>query len=575
MLSCRKAIFGTVQRNIIMRSLFFLLLFLIQYPALCQQPYYTKPFRGNLSQTVSYGSLRNNEFSTGIGISTPGLAGVPVIAVADGYVSHIFFSNNGLGKSVSITHDNGSTSVYSHLDRFSKDIEEYARIIQYKNQSYEIDIDVKANLLPVQKNNIIGLSGISGETTMPMLHFALINTKSGDFLNPLSVGVFLEKTEAPVINSIRIFSFQNPGSATQKNISTLVPVVFNNDKYTTQNDVEISATGLTGIAIETKDPVNTGAITQFELSVNGLLWSELKLNRIKKPDLNSMKGLTFQDDENRLFYRTWGTDCNPLPEFRFTGNRGLLDLRPGENVDVKIVIKNAAGKTSTLELKLKGEKSNDNQIIAPAKDIFKCGLANNFKVPGFEIILKENSIFEDFYPEYFSEEKTNEYCSAIHTIKNTDVALFSPVTIRIKTDGIDKKLASKTYIILKESDKPTILGGTWKDGWIEAETTRFATFAAQTDTVPPVIEAISIENHETLKESNRIQFKITDTFSGIGEITGMLDGEWALFEYDAKRNLLTHYFDQTRFSFNRRHKLKLEVSDKCRNTSVYEATFEK
>lgn len=575
MLSCRKAIFGTVQRNISMRSLFFLLLFLIQYPVLCQQPYYTKPFRGNLSQTVSYGSFRNNEFSTGIGISTPGLAGIPVIAVADGYVSYISVSNKGLGKSISITHDNGSTSVYGHLERFSKDIEEYARIIQYKNQSYEIDIDVKANLLPVQKNNIIGLSGISGETTMPMLHFALFNTKSGDFLNPLSVGVYLEKSEAPVINSIRIISFQNSDDAIQENMSTMVPVVLNNDKYTTQNNIEISATGLIGIALETKDPINTGAVAQLELSVNGVLWSELKLNRIQKTDLNSMKGLTFQDDENRLFYRTWGTDCNPLPEFRFTGNSGLLNIKPGENTDVKLSIKNASGKSSTLEFRIKGEKSNDNQIITPTGDIFKCGVANTFKVPGFEILLKENSLFEDFYPEYFSEEKTNEFCSVIHIIKNTNVPLFNPVTIRIKTDGIDKKLASKTYIILKESDKPTMLGGTWKDGWIEAETTRFGTFAAQTDTVPPVIEAISIENHEALKESNRVQFKITDTFSGIGKITGMLDGQWALFEYDAKRNLLTHYFDQTRFSFNRRHKLNLEVWDKCGNTVVYEATFEK
>ncbi len=558
-----------------MRYIFFLVLILIQFGAHSQQPYYTKPIRGNLSQTVSYGCFYNNEFFTGIGILTPGLGGVPVVAVADGYVSHITVSNKGLGNSISVTHDNGSTSVYGHLERFSKVIEEYAHILQYKHQSFEIDIDVKANLIPVQKNNIIGWSGISGETQMPMLFFALKNTKTGDFLNPLSVGVYFEKIDAPVIHSIRVISFQNEGQDACENSNTRIPIEFNNKKYTTQNNAEIFAKGLTGIAIETLDPVNTGAITQIELSVNGALWSDLKLNRIGKTGLNSIKGLIFQDDENRQFYRTWGTTCNPLPEFRFTGKNGLLDIKPGEIADIKLIIKNAAGKTSTLEFKLKGEKSDDNQSIVQAGAIFKCGVANTFKVPGFEILLKENALFENFYPDYFSEEKTNEFCSAIHTIKNTDVPLFSPAIVRIKTDGIDKKLASKTYILLKESDKPTILGGTWKDGWMEAETTRLGTFAVQTDTIPPVIEAISIENHENLKESDRVQFKITDPFSGIGKITGMLDGEWALFEYDAKRNLLTHYFDQTRFSFNRRHKLKLEVSDNCGNTAVYEATFEK
>jgi hypothetical protein len=387
------------------------------------------------------------------------------------------------------------------------------------------------------------------------------------------VGVYLGKSDAPVINSIRVISFQNNECSEQESKNTLIPVVFNNDKYTTQNEIEVSASGLTGIAIETNDPVNTGAITQLEVSVNGVLWSELKLNRIQKADLNGMKGLAFQDDENRLFYRTWGTVCNPLPEFRFNGDKGLLDIKPGENIDIKIVIKNASGKTSTLELKLKGEKINVNKITAKTGDIFKCGIANNFKVPGFEILLKENTLFEDFYPEYFSEEKSDEYCSSLHSIKNTDVPLFSSATVRIKTDGIDKNLASKTYIILKETG--AILGGIWKDGWIEAETTRFGTFASQIDTIPPVIVPNSIENYEILNEPNRIQFKITDTLSGIGTYKGMLNGEWALFEYDAKRNLLTHYFDQTRFSFNRRHKLKLEVSDKCGNTAVYEATFEK
>lgn len=558
-----------------MRSLFILLLLIIQYTVFSQQPYYAKPYRGDLPQTISYGSFRSNEFFTGIGIATPGISGISVVAVADGYVSHISVGNTGLGKSLSITHDNGSTSVYGHLDRFSKDIEEYVRIIQYKNQSYEIDIDLKDNLLPVQKSRIIGLSGISGETTTPMLHFALTNTKTGDFLNPLSVGVFLEKSEAPVINSIRIISFHDQERGEQESKNTLVPVVFNNDKYMTQNNVELSASGFIGIAIETNDPINTGAITQLELFVNGLLLSELKLNRIKKSDLNSMRGLTFHDDEDRLFYRTWSTNCNPLPEFSFSGKNGLLETKSGENLDVKVVIKNAAGKSSKLEFRLKEEKNNVTQVDTQTKNYLQCGVPDTFKVNGFEVLLKENSLFEDFYPEYSSEEKTDEYCSPLHTIKNTDVALYCPATVRIKTKGMDEKLAPKTYIILKESGKSTMLGGTWRDNWMEAETTRFGTFSVQTDTTPPVIEAISIENHETLKESNRIQFKIADTFSGIGKITGMLDSEWALFEFDAKRNLLTHYFDQTRFSFNRRHKLKLEVSDKCGNTTVYEATFEK
>jgi len=61
--------------------------------------------------------------------------------------------------------------------------------------------------------------------------------------------------------------------------------------------------------------------------------------------------------------------------------------------------------------------------------------------------------------------------------------------------------------------------------------------------------------------------------SGIKNIEGIIDDKWALFEYDPKNHLITHYFDNERFELKKRHQLLLTVSDYKGNKTTYEATF--
>jgi hypothetical protein len=79
----------------------------------------------------------------------------------------------------------------------------------------------------------------------------------------------------------------------------------------------------------------------------------------------------------------------------------------------------------------------------------------------------------------------------------------------------------------------------------------------------------------SLTETDKIRFEIKDDLAGIETIEGLIDGKWALFEYDAKNNLITHYFDAERFEMNKQHNFKLMVTDNRGNSSVYEASFQK
>jgi len=66
----------------------------------------------------------------------------------------------GYGKVLYLTHPTGYTTVYAHLSKFGKGIEDYVKSIQYKKKSYETgNIFLKPNQIPVKKGQIIAYSG--------------------------------------------------------------------------------------------------------------------------------------------------------------------------------------------------------------------------------------------------------------------------------------------------------------------------------------------------------------------------------------------------------------------------------
>lgn len=78
------------------------------------------PFDFPILLSGNFGELRSNHFHSGIDFKTQGVEGKPVHAVQEGYVSRISVSPWGYGNGLYITHPDGTTTVYGHLQRFSK-----------------------------------------------------------------------------------------------------------------------------------------------------------------------------------------------------------------------------------------------------------------------------------------------------------------------------------------------------------------------------------------------------------------------------------------------------------------------
>ena len=160
------------------------------------QDYFRSPLDIQLVLSGTFAELRSNHFHSGLDIKTNGKQGLKVYAAAQGYVSRIKISRYGYGKALYITHPNGYTTVYAHLQKFSPEIEAYIKKQQYQRERFEIELFPKLNALKIESDALVAFSGNTGGSSGPHLHFE-IRDKQERPINPMLFGLDIKDTTAP------------------------------------------------------------------------------------------------------------------------------------------------------------------------------------------------------------------------------------------------------------------------------------------------------------------------------------------------------------------------------------------
>ncbi len=565
-----------------MNKLFTLFLFFLITISYAQNEYYSSPVKIPILLSGNFAELRSNHFHSGIDIKTQGVTGFPIYSVADGFVSRIVVSPTGYGNALYINHPNGTTTVYGHLQSFRDDIAKYVKENQYLQISFKVDLKVLPGEFQIKKDDIIAKSGNSGSSGGPHLHFEIRDTKSENPLNPLKYNFDIKDTIPPKILSLMMTPLSDDSYVIDDTKKRRFPIVFYDGKYHIKNNPAVPGYGEIGFAIETNDYLNGSwnkcGIYSMQLTVDEELYFSHQLDQFSFAEgryINSFIDYETYIDLERRFQKTWVEPGNKLSTYNYLKGNGAFKANGNSIHKIRIQLKDTYGNSSTLEFRVESklrEIAKEEEVFL---EEFDYNSDNQFNTDDIQLEIPNGALYKNLKFNYKTMPVAPGYYSEIHVIHKNTIPLHKNAALKIRVKYLPRELESKALLVTidDKTDKYWAAGGKFKDGWITSKIRAFGHYAVKIDTIPPTIKPLSIKTDNTLTESAQIRFKISDDLAGIEKIGGILDGKWALFEYDAKRKLITHKFDKERFTFNKKHRLILTVSDYKENETIYEATF--
>ncbi|WP_298494931.1 M23 family metallopeptidase [uncultured Algibacter sp.] len=536
------------------------------------QDYFSNPLEIPLVLSGTFAELRSNHFHSGMDIKTQQRTGLKVKASANGFVSRIKIAHYGYGKALYITHPNGYTTVYAHLQKFSPEIEAYIKKKQYEKESYEIELFPKAEDLPVLKDNLVAYSGNTGGSGGPHLHFE-IRDKQERPMNPMLFGIDIKDTTNPIIKSVYAYpldenSFINNSNTKQK--LRLTPL--KNGDYNAEN---IEAIGNIGFAISTIDrqdlAANSNGVYNIQTFINGSRNFEIDFKRFSFDETKHINQLIdyehFSTKKQRLqkLFRI----NNPLSLFKSTLNEGIIKVEDSAYSVYKVRVADYKNNESWVTIHIKGTK---NSISKPKeKNItpyyIKANETTNLKAGNVSVDFYKNTFYDDFYINFEVKNDTLKLHEDIKAAKNN----FNITYDVSKYSNEDK---NKLYIarLIGYKNYPSYTSTKRKNNLLIGRTKKLGTYALTMDTIKPSISPINFKSKQWLSKYRYLKVKINDVGSGISNYRATINGKWILMEYDYKKNTLTYDFNDGIVT-DTKNNLKVIVTDNVGNNSTFETLF--
>lgn len=543
----------------------------INYP----KDYFSPPLSIPMQLSGNFGELRPNHFHAGFDFKTMQKEGLSVHAVADGYVSRIKISTFGNGKTIYITHDNGFTSVYGHLQKTTDLIEDFIKKTHYATQSFEIEVYLKPGELTVKKGQIIALSGNTGASEGPHLHFEFRDNITENIINPMLFGFdkMIQDTKKPIISSVYVYPINDETVVNQSKRPLALNLVLQKDG--TYLADKVLANGTIGFGINTYDfdnvSFNRNGVYKVRTFYNGVpnFWYQFDTYsfdemRYINALIDYSKYKKTQQRVQKLFMK------NPYKHsiIKTIDKSGSIEATPNLASVYRIEVSDFYGNQSTVTIPIKYDSAVTTVVVKeliPSKYFIKATKDSSFEKDNMAVFFPAGTFYEDFNLNF--EVKKDTLC-----LHDDTVPAHSNFTISIEDIKHSETQKGKLFIAAINNKKMGYISTFRKENVFTANTKTLGKFALVLDTIAPRITILKSIEGKTLTIQKNIQLTINDALSGIKSYNGYLNGKWILFEYDNKTKKITHNFSDGIVTEGK-NELKVVVIDNVGNSTIFETHF--
>ena len=557
-----------------MRFLIFCFLFSSSLLAQTQYPkdYFSPPLDIPMQLSGNFGELRPNHFHAGFDFKTQQKEGLKVYASADGYVSRIKISTFGNGKTIYINHPNGYTTVYAHLQKAVGPIQDFISQTHYKEQAFEIEMYLKPGEIPIKKGELIALSGNTGASEGPHLHYEIRHTQSEYIINPLHFGFDLgiKDTKKPTLSGLYVY----PLFSTTVNKSQR-PIVLN---YSLQKDGtyladKVVANGPIGFGITTDDyddvSFNKNGAYSVKSFFNGHPSFGFQFDTYSFDDMRYVNALIDYAKYKKTSQRVQKLFMNSkynLPFIMTNETKGQIIPVPNLDGLYRIEVGDYFGNTTLVSIPIQYDTT---PVILPtestaSKYLIRSTKDNIFEKDNASVFFPAGTFYDDFTLNF-------DVRNSILYLHDDSVPAHTNFIVSISNSKLSNEKIDKTYIARIDGEK-LIYNSTYrKDSIFSSRVKTLGKYKLVTDTLAPKISILKPIEGKWVSQ-NVIQLQISDSGSGIKTYNGYLNGKWVLFEYDNKTNTISHYFNDE-FLLNGTNELKVIVTDAMGNSATFETQF--
>ena len=541
-----------------------------QYP----KDYFRSPLDIPLQLSGNFGELRSNHIHSGFDCKTQQKEGLNVYAAADGYVSRIKISEVGYGKAIYITHPNGYTTVYGHLQSGYGAIEKGIKKEQYKAKSYEIDVALNPNDLVVKKGDIIAISGNTGGSDGPHLHFEIRDTQSEKIINPMYFGfdTVITDTKRPAISSLWIYPLDDNSIVNESKRPISVNLSLQDDG--TYLAEKISATGKIGFGITTFDyddvSWNSNGIFRVQTFLNGKSDFGYQFDSFAFDETRMVNALIDYGRYKKLGQRVqklFMKNPYPLSIIKPGSNNGIISVSNNMTQSYRIEVADFSENIAKIFISIQYSAlpAKVDEVPVTSKYSVKAKKENIFSLENVTVNFPPNTFYDDFYMNF-------EVKNGSLQLHEDVVPAFSNFSITIEDSITPQKDREKMFIGLVNEKKISYYNTKRYKNSFTIYTKYLGEYKLIKDGKPPKIKSDKHIGGKWISNLNELKFTISDELSGIKTYDGYLNGKWILLEYEPKTKKLIHRFSDGIVAEGK-NDLKVVITDNVGNSTIFETQF--